>query len=41
MMYRIPSRDATLVTSINAGDMYANALNVLVPSLQVVTAPAR
>lgn len=40
MMYRIPARDATLVTSINASDMFANALNVLIPSLQVVTAPA-
>jgi len=40
MMYRIPARDATLVTSINAGDMFANALEVLIPSLQVVTAPA-
>jgi len=41
MMYRIPDRDTTLVTSINAGDQYANAANVYLPSLQVVAGSAQ
>jgi len=40
-MYRIPARDTTLVTSINTSDLLANALNVLFPSLEVITAPAQ
>lgn len=41
MMYRIPARDTTLVTSVNVGDMYANALNVLIPSLDVLAGSAQ
>ena len=40
-MYRIQGRDTTLVTSINAGDLLANAVNMLIPSLQVITGPAQ
>jgi D-alanyl-D-alanine carboxypeptidase len=40
MMYRIPARDTTLVTAINAGDLFANALQVFIPSLDVIGAPA-
>lgn len=39
MMYRIPERDATLVTAVNTGDLFTNALQVFMPSLEVVTAP--
>jgi D-alanyl-D-alanine carboxypeptidase len=41
MMFRIPDRDVTLVTSINTSDMFANALSVFIPSLDVITAPAQ
>ena len=41
MMYRLPARDATLVTSLTTGDLSANALNVLMPSVDVIAAPAR
>jgi D-alanyl-D-alanine carboxypeptidase len=41
MMYRIPARDATLVTSINATGLMENAVHVLMPSLGVITAPAQ
>jgi D-alanyl-D-alanine carboxypeptidase len=36
MMFRIPSRDTTLVTSVNTSDMFANALQLLIPSLNVI-----
>jgi D-alanyl-D-alanine carboxypeptidase len=40
MMYRIPDRDATIVTSVNSGDLLTHALNVLIPSLEVIGSPA-
>jgi D-alanyl-D-alanine carboxypeptidase len=40
-MYRIPARDTTLVTSITTSDLFANAVNVLIPSLDVIAAPAQ
>jgi hypothetical protein len=39
-MYRIPARDATLVTSINGNDMFANAVHVFMPALEVVLGDA-
>jgi D-alanyl-D-alanine carboxypeptidase len=41
MMYRIPASDTTLVTSVNTSDMFANALEVYIPAVQAITAPAR
>ncbi|HET8541092.1 MAG TPA: serine hydrolase [Anaeromyxobacter sp.] len=36
MMFRIPARGATLVTAVNTSDLMTNAVEVLVPSLQVI-----
>jgi D-alanyl-D-alanine carboxypeptidase len=36
MMYRIPAHDATLVTSINGSDLFANAIHVFIPALRVI-----
>jgi D-alanyl-D-alanine carboxypeptidase len=33
MMYRIPARNTTLITTVNIGDMFANAYEVFVPSM--------
>lgn len=41
MMVVIPERAATLVTAINAADLFANARYVLMPSLGVIAAPAQ
>lgn len=41
MMYRIPARDTTLVTSVNTGDLWTNAANLLMPSLDVLAAAAQ
>jgi D-alanyl-D-alanine carboxypeptidase len=38
MMYRIAGRDTTVVTSITTGDLMANALHVLFPSVEAITA---
>jgi D-alanyl-D-alanine carboxypeptidase len=38
MMFRIPSRATTLVTAVNTGDMFANALQVFIPACQVIVA---
>jgi D-alanyl-D-alanine carboxypeptidase len=38
MMFRIPERGATLVTAINTGDLFANALQVFIPAAEVVAA---
>jgi D-alanyl-D-alanine carboxypeptidase len=40
MMFQIPARATTLVTAVNTGDLFANALEVFIPSLDVITAPA-
>ncbi len=36
MMYRIPANGSILVTAITAGDLLANALQLLIPSLDVI-----
>ncbi len=36
MMYWIPDRATTLVTAVNTGDLFTNALNVFVPSVNLV-----
>lgn len=36
MMYRIPAHDATLVTSINGNDLFANAFHVFIPALRAI-----
>jgi D-alanyl-D-alanine carboxypeptidase len=36
MMFRIPARDATLVTAVNTQDLFANALQVFIPAVEVV-----
>ena len=41
MMFRIPARGATLVTAVNTSDMFANALEVFMPSLDVIAAAAK
>jgi D-alanyl-D-alanine carboxypeptidase len=41
MMYRIPDRATTLVTSVNTSDLFTNALDVFMPSVEVVTGGAR
>lgn len=40
MMFWIPSRATTLVTSINTSDLFANALDVFIPALDVIIAPS-
>jgi D-alanyl-D-alanine carboxypeptidase len=41
MMYRIPARDATLVTSLNRNDMFVNAVEVFMPALKVISSDGR
>ena len=41
MMFRIPSRDTTLVTAVNTNDLFVNALEVFIPAVEAITAPAR
>jgi D-alanyl-D-alanine carboxypeptidase len=38
MMFRVPQRRTTLVTAVNTNDLFTNALEVFIPSLQVITA---
>ena len=38
MMFRVPAADTTLVTSVNTQDLFLNALQVFMPSVDVVTA---
>jgi CubicO group peptidase (beta-lactamase class C family) len=38
MMFQLPARGTTLVTAVNTTDMFSNALEVFVPSLDVITA---
>jgi D-alanyl-D-alanine carboxypeptidase len=40
MMFRIPAQDATLVTSINGSDLFANAFHVFIPALRVIDGSA-
>jgi D-alanyl-D-alanine carboxypeptidase len=40
MMFRVPARDATLVTAVNTQDLFANALQVFIPAVGVVTGSA-
>jgi D-alanyl-D-alanine carboxypeptidase len=40
MMFRIPARDTTLVTAINTSDLFENALDVFIPSLNFITGHA-
>ena len=35
--FRIPARDTTLVTAINTSDLFENALDVFIPSLNFIT----
>ncbi len=41
MMFQIPAHETTLVTSVNTSDLFANALEVFIPAVDVITAPAR
>jgi D-alanyl-D-alanine carboxypeptidase len=40
MMFQLVGRGGVLVTSINTNNMFTNALEVMIPSLKVITAPA-
>ncbi len=37
MMFRIPGQDATLITAVNTTDLFANALQIFIPALDVIT----
>lgn len=41
MMFQIPTRATTLVTSVNTSDLFVNALEVFIPSVDVITALAQ
>lgn len=41
MMYRLPAHDTTIVTSINSGDLFAVAVEVMMPATQVIAAAGR
>jgi D-alanyl-D-alanine carboxypeptidase len=40
MMFHVPDRHATLVTAVNESSLFTNALQVFIPSLRVIAAPA-
>jgi D-alanyl-D-alanine carboxypeptidase len=40
MMFRIPARDATLVTAVNTQDLFVNAREVFIPAVDVVASSA-
>jgi D-alanyl-D-alanine carboxypeptidase len=40
MMFKVQGKETTLVTSINTNSLFTNALEVFMPSLKVITAPA-